>query len=341
MTGFRNSQEAALRRTLERLWGELAEKHYASDGRTLQSAELALPTPDGPLRLASDSYGLPHLLVPLAKGSKDVEDRRSSGVHLTTRTLLVDDEVVRFLDLECRRAALTGVFTGLVADICMVLAKVESVPEQAVPEALEAWRELLGGRPQWTSQRLAGLYGELLVLEHLLAVDPGAADTWTGPTGAAQDFRSHPNAIEVKTTTSTQGRLIHVHGVEQLLRPPAGSLRIVWLRLAVSAPGVADDVPSIVERCLAAGEPHTILSHLDRLGFPALSSSEIRAASFSLIDQRLFEVDDGFPSITPARFSSGVVPAGVSGIEYYVDLDTVPSSDGDLCQAVRHFLGAR
>lgn len=341
MTGVHKSQEAALRRTLEVLWRELAEKHSASDDRTLQSAELALPTPAGPVRLASDSYGLPHLLVPLVKGNKDVEDRRSSGVHLATRTLLVDDEVVRFLDLECRRTTLTGVFTGLVADICMVLARTESAPEQAVPEALEAWRELLGGRPQWTPQRLAGLYGELLVLEHLLAVDPGAADTWTGPTGAAQDFRSHSNAIEVKTTTSTQGRLIHVHGLEQLVRPPAGSLRIAWFRLEASAPGVADDVPSIVERCLAAGEPHTILSRLDRLGLPALASSEIRVASFSLIDQRLFEVDEDFPSITPARFSSGVVPAGVSGVEYYVDLDTVPSFDGDMHQAVRHFLGAR
>ncbi|GAA3745500.1 PD-(D/E)XK motif protein [Micromonospora maritima] len=341
MTGARNSQEAALRRTLEGLWRELAENQSASDDRTLQSIELALPTPAGPLRLASDSYGLPHLLVPVAKDTKDVEDRRSSGVHLTTRTLLADDEMVRFLDLECRRTALTGVFTGLVADICTVLAGTEFAPEQAVPEALEAWRELLGGRPQWTPQRLAGLYGELLVLEHLLAVDPGAADTWTGPTGAAQDFRTHPNAIEVKTTTSVQGRLIHVHGLEQLVRPPAGSLRIAWFRLKASAPGVSDDVPSIVERCLAAGEPHTILSRLDRLGLPALSSSEIRAASFSLIDQRLFEVDEAFPSITPASFSSGVVPAGVSGVEYYIDLDTVASLDGDLHQAVRQFLGAR
>ncbi|MDG4836940.1 PD-(D/E)XK motif protein [Micromonospora sp. WMMD967] len=341
MTGLRNSQEAALRRTLEGLWRDLTERQPTSDDRTLQSIELALPTPAGPLRLASDSYGLPHLLVPVTKGTKDVEDRRSLGVHLTTRTLLTDDEVVRFLDLECRRTALTGVFTGLVADICMVIAGTESAPEQAVPKALEAWRELLGGRPQWTPQQLAGLYGELLVLEHLLAVDPGAADTWTGPTGAAQDFRTHPNAIEVKTTTSAQGRLIRVHGLEQLVRPAAGSLRIVWFRLEAAAPGAADDIPSIVERCLAAGEPHTILSHLDRLGLPALSSSEIRAASFSLIDQRLFEVDEEFPSITPTKFSSGMVPAGVSGIEYFVDLDTVPSLDGDLHQAVRHFLGAR
>ncbi|MER7006714.1 PD-(D/E)XK motif protein [Dactylosporangium sp. NPDC000555] len=340
MTGVRGGQEAALRRTLERLWSELAGKRARSDGKTLQSAELALPTSAGPLRLASDSYGLPHLLVPLAKGAKDVEDRRSSGVHLTTRTLVVNDEAVRFLDLECRRTTLTGVFTGLVADICTVLARGESVPERAVPEALEAWRELLGGRPQWTSQRLAGLYGELLVLEHLLAVDAKAASTWTGPTGAAQDFRSHPHAIEVKTTTSPQGRLIHVHGAEQLVRPPTGSLKVVWLRLALTAPGVADDVPSIVDRCTAVGEPHMILSRLDRLGLPPLSSSEIRMASFSVIDQRLFDVDDEFPSITPARFSSGVVPAGVSGIEYYVDLDTVPPSDEDLHQAVRRFLGA-
>ncbi|GAA2634911.1 hypothetical protein GCM10010399_79510 [Dactylosporangium fulvum] len=340
MTGVRGGQEAALRRTLERLWSELAGKHSRSDSKTLQSTELALPTSAGPLRLASDSYGLPHLLVPLPKGAQDVEDRRSSGVHLTTRTLLVNDKVVRFLDLECRRTTLTGVFTGLVADICMVLARTESMPERAVPEALEAWRELLGGRPQWTSQRLAGLYGELFVLEHLLAVDAKAANTWTGPTGAAQDFRSHPHAVEVKTTTSPQGRLIHVHGAEQLVRPPTGSLKVVWLRLAVTAPGVADDVPSIVDRCTAAGEPHVILSCLDRLGLPPLSSSEIRMASFSVIDQRLFEVDDNFPSITPTRFSSGVVPAGVSGIEYYVDLDTVPPSDEDLHQAVRRVLGA-
>jgi hypothetical protein len=340
VTGVRGVQEAALRRTLESLWHKLAQQPAPSGAKTLQSTELALPTSAGPLRLALDSYGLPHLLVPLAGDAGDVEDRRSSGVHLTTRTLIVDEMPVRFLDLECRRTALTGVFTGLAADICLMLAQAETAPEQAVPQTLESWRELLDGRADWTTQRLAGLYGELLVLEHLLAVDATATNTWTGPTGAAQDFRNHPHAIEVKTTTSAQGRLIRVHGLEQLVRPQAGTLRIAWLRLVVSAAGVGDDVPSVVERCVAVGEPHMILSRLDRLGLPALSSAELRVTSFTLADLRMYEVDDAFPSITPASFAAGVVPAGVSGVEYYVDLATVAASGDDLPRAARHFLGA-
>ncbi|WP_327022536.1 PD-(D/E)XK motif protein [Micromonospora sp. NBC_01739] len=337
----RSRQDAALRRTLENLWRKLAENQFDNVGTTLQSAELALSCPAGALRLASDSYGLPHLLVPLEADAEDVEDKISSGVHLTTRTLLVGEDPVRFLDLQCMRTTLVGVFTGLVADICMVLVQPKTMPARAVPETLAAWRELLGGRPKWTLQRLAGLYGELLVLEHLLAVSQGAADTWNGPNGAAQDYRNGFDAIEVKTTTSVQGRMIRVHGLEQLVRPLAGSLRIVWLRLAVSAPGEGDDIPSIVERCLAAGEPNAILSRLDRLGLPPLSSSELRTASYTSVEQRIYLVDDGFPSITPARFAAGVIPAGVSGVEYLVDLDTVASTGDDLSCAARSFLEER
>ncbi|MFI5906023.1 PD-(D/E)XK motif protein [Dactylosporangium sp. NPDC051541] len=340
MTAAQHSREAALRRTLETLWHHTAEQARTSGGTTLHSVELALPTSAGPVRLASNAHGLPHLLVPLLRNANDVEDKRSSGVHLTTRTLVVDDHLVRFLDLECRRASVAGVFTGLAADICIVLARAESTPEHAVPKALEAWRELLGGREQWTVQRLAGLYGELLVLEQLLTLDAKATDAWTGPNGAAQDFRRHPNALEVKTTTSPQGRLVRIHGAEQLVRQPKGSLTMVWLRVTTSGSDVADGLPSIIERCTALGEPHTIFARLDRLGFPALSSPEIRTVRFSLIDHRLFDVNDDFPGITPARFSSGVVPAGISGIEYYVDLDTVPPQGGDLRWAAKQLLGA-
>ncbi|WP_375547068.1 PD-(D/E)XK motif protein [Micromonospora chalcea] len=334
------SQEAALRRTLEALWQELSEELSPAGGGTLQSAELALCTASGPLRLALDSYGLPHLLVPVGREVNNIEDRRSSGVHLATRTLVVGDEAITFLDLECRRRSLAGVFTGLVADICMSLAHSNNPAEQAVPKVLEGWRALLGGQQRWTLQRLAGLYGELLVLEHLLSIDSAAADTWTGPGGAAHDFRTHRNAIEVKTTTSPQGRTIHVHGFEQLTRPPSGTLKVVWLKLATSAPGSADDIPAIAQRCLSVGEPYKIISCLERLGIYSLTAPDLQASSFSLVDQRLFEVDDSFPSITPASFPSGLVPTGICGVDYVVDLDTVRHSDYSLHQGVRQFLEA-
>jgi hypothetical protein len=320
------------------LWSDVARNEPIVAAGSLSSADLKLPTTAGSLRLALDAHGLRHLLVPCADETAQVEDRESAGVHLTTRTLVVGSRPVRFLDLACRRTDLSGVFTGLVADVCLALAQDGHDPGTVLARTLASWRELFGGRrQQWTVPRLSGLYGELLVLEKLLEHESSSASTWEGPAGAAHDFRSHPNAIEVKTTPAPAGRVVRIHGVDQLERPVTGFLTLVWCRVAVVASGAGETIPNVVKRCLKLGGDQPLSSLLDRLVLPPMTSPDL-AVDFELIEHRLYDVGPDFPRITPDRFSDGATPAGVGGVEYLVDLDTVSPSDEQLPELARRFL---
>jgi hypothetical protein len=332
-------QALELRQMLERLWSEVQTRVPSTDRGALATAEMALHTPAGPLRLAVDESGCRHLLVPVPLGDRAVVDWLSSGVRMTTRVKVVADEPVRFLDLECRRDDLSGVFTGLVAEVCAVVAFQGQISGPDLSRMLESWRKLLGGDPQvWTVPRLAGLYGELLVLERLLDHDPACTETWVGPAGAPQDFRSHPHAIEVKSTASPTGRRIHVHGADQLECPASGRLTLVWYRFAVSPDGGGDGIRRAVERCLAKANTSGILSRLDQIGLPSLNSMEVGGVGFELVEQRIYDVDPDFPAITPAKFAGGSVPPGIQSIEYVVDLDTVAASEDDFDSVAIRFL---
>lgn len=304
----------------------------------MASAELALEVPAGPLRLAVDDAGHRHLLVPVSPEERLIGEWRSAGVQLNVLVKVVDDQVVRFLDLECRRDDLTGVFTGLAADICALIAKDRHISGRQLSAVLESWRKLLSGGQVWTVPRLAGLYGELVVLERLLDADPTATETWVGPTGAPQDFRRRVHALEVKTTTSAVGRTIRVHGTDQLERSENGSLTLLWSRFAVRPHGAADDLPAIVERCLQKAASALLLHRLDEIGLPSLTSEGVRGVSFELSERRIYDVGPNFPRITPDRFVAGIVPAGVQLVEYAVDLDTVPASNLDLTTVARTFM---
>jgi hypothetical protein len=332
-------QSLELRRTLEKVWSQVAVQVPGTEPGALASAELSLSAPAGSLRLGVDESGHRHFLVPVSADDQRVDDWISSGVQLRTNVKVVEDGAVRFLDLECRRDDLNGVFTGLVADICAVVAYERKISGPALSAMLESWRELLGGSRQiWTQARLAGLYGELSVLEHLLAVDPGATETWVGPTGAAQDFRRHPHALEVKATTAAIGRSVRIHGIDQLERPGTGMLALVWTRLAPLPRGEGDDIPSIVERCLTKASSASLLARLDQSGLPSLSATELRDASFKIVERRVYDVNPDFPRITSERFIGGAVPAGVSNVVYTVDLDTVPVVEDEFSTVLDRFL---
>lgn len=341
MSTANGGQESRLRSTLESLWTRIGVGAPVTAAGSLSSAEMMFPTAEGPLRLALDAHGMRHLLVPLATTASEVEDRQSAGVHLTTRVLVIDDVPVRYLDLACRRTDLAGVFTGLVADICLALARDVRDPGQALTVTLASWRDLFGGdRPVWTVPRLAGLYGELLVLEEILRRRPAAGGCWVGPTGAPQDFWSDRNAIEVKTTTATHGRVVRIHGLDQLDPPAGGFLSLVWYRVVSAAAGDGDTVPAAIGRCLTIGGDQPLLSLFDKLSLPPPATPELANTCFDVVERRLYDVDDVFPRITPDRFAVKVTPAGIGGVEYLVDLDVVTPADDDLPALTDRFLEA-
>ncbi|MBF0688428.1 MAG: PD-(D/E)XK motif protein [Cellulomonas sp.] len=294
------------------------------DGPTVASTAIALQVGGGSVRVGVDSEGHRHLLVPLAHSRPEVSDRSGTAVRLTTRPLTSEVGGGRYVDLECLRPDLDGVFTGLAADICLGLVSAPDDPGTTVRRHLENWRTLLGsGAQTWNATRLAGLTAELLVLEQLLGLDEGAVALWTGPDGAAQDFRSARHAIEVKASLTREGRLVRVHGTDQLEPPVGGVLGLVWFRLRQTSAENGDGLADLIARCLDGSSHTAMIERLGKLDFPGVASPVVREFRFEVVEQRWYLVDDGFPAISPQKFEHAAVPAGVGGVEYLVDLDVV------------------
>ncbi|NEM05453.1 PD-(D/E)XK motif protein [Geodermatophilus normandii] len=314
------SSQAALRRLLDTLWQQVLDGSTAEQRHPVATLSAPIETSAGSLRVGVDASEARHLLVPVDQDA-DVRDDRSAGVTLTTRVLMVDGVATRFADLVCRRRDLDGVFTGLCADICERVYADPSGTGPRVGAVLAAWRDLLSRRPEpWTRSRLAGLYGELLVLERVLRADARAASAWSGPFGTPQDFRSPRHAIEVKTTTSTNARVVRVHGSDQLERPAAGSLVLAFHRVAEDTKGRS--IGDLLRTCQDLAGP-ALMAALDELRLPAAGDA-LLTTSFTCTEQRWYEVDDDFPAVTPRSFRAGALPTGVGDVEYSLDLDHLP-----------------
>ncbi|WP_281154916.1 PD-(D/E)XK motif protein [Streptomyces sp. HYC2] len=315
-----------LRELLEGLWDRLDRQASVATESAMITARLEVSSPHGALRLGRDVDGLRHLLVPIGPGDRVDDDLRSAGVHLTTRMLLSDDELpVRYADIACRRHDLTGTFTGLVADLTGLIALNPDRAPSLIVRTLQAWRLLLGGTSnRWTVPRLAGLFAELAVLEDLLDVDPVSVRAWLGPLGCPQDFRGTHHAIEVKGTVAAEGRIVHIHGADQLEAPENGTLALAWLRITESTAPGARSIPEILAACREKTDDLGALeTRLAALGLPENNDGPMGRTRFLVTEHRWYEVAGDFPRVVRQNFVDGAVPTGVYSLEYQIDLDAV------------------
>jgi len=308
------------------LWNQIETPGPASP---LLTTVLELNINREPVRLGRDREGLPHLLVPLEEKYGRMRMPGGQGLSVVTRDLLVDDHPSRFLDVGCLRADLTHVFAGLAVDICMRLLE-GSESSRAVITAVDEWRALVErDSAAWTPSRCAGLFGELIIVDRLMDLNPYALAAWTGPFGAAQDFRTHLRAIEVKTTLSAERRVVRIHGSDQLEEPAGGALHLVWFRLGEPPDGTGATVRSMIARISDRVQDLNLWARcLSTLRLPSKEHPELDKRRFSIIEEKWYAVDDAFPRLVPASFKSCAIPGGVGGVEYLVDLDVVPGDNG-------------
>lgn len=325
------------RSTLERLWAELPVPKTTDGVGQLASADLLMPTAAGTLRLAVDGQGRRHLLVAYPNDQVIPRDLRSGGIALEGRTLLLDGRPVQFADLKCVDADLNSVFSTFIVVVLELFSTGIEISPQRLQDLLASWRKLLAGRTAgWTPSRAGGLFSELVVLERLLLLDPSAAAAWRGPFGEAQDFRRRNEALEVKSTLSQEGRVVSIHGLDQLAAPVAGTLGFGWMRLVVGDPGRTVD--ELASSCRSkAADPMAVDDAFGVLGW-SLAPEDVHELRFAPVEERWYQVAETFPKITNATLAAGGPPAGVSAVEYRVDLDYVLEDPAGLEAVLANFL---
>ncbi|MCA1832556.1 MAG: PD-(D/E)XK motif protein [Actinomycetota bacterium] len=305
---------------LNERWENLEAAGATASGG-LHTIDIPVATHDGDLLLGAGPGGR-RLLVPLAADQHATfkEDRRSSALLLLKRQLERNGALWWYADLSCPQPQLNHVFVALIVD---VLARIEVNPDKglmAMRRCMTEWRALFASRERvLTVRELAGLFGELMILQRLLERDPDCLELWRGPLHEPHDFSNGIRAVEVKASLADEGHIFQVHGLEQLQPPPTGSLLLAHLRIAQTLEE-GSTVPDLVATCRELSATGGFGARIEGSGYNTEHEESYRKISFELLEQSWFEVVDDFPRIVPESFGSGGKPEGITAVAYDVDL---------------------
>lgn len=200
--------------------------------------------------------------------------------------------------------------------------------QDALNTAVESFKELVAGRGRLDDDQVAGLFGELLLLEHLMDtfdVDL-ALNAWIGPRGEEHDFGLDQVDLEVKTTLSERRSHV-INGVNQLLPLTHRQLWLISIQLTRVGQGQGDTLDALCNRLLGrAGDRRPELRSL-------LLDCGWKAEDTGLYDTRMalrsrpraHHVDEHFPRLTSEVLESSVESAHlISDVHYRVDVAGLP-----------------
>lgn len=208
-------------------------------------------------------------------------------------------------------------------------------PDTALLAAVARWEALLSRPTLMSEEAQAGLFGELWLLERLIAtMGPGAVDAWVGPVPQPHDFRMGDIELEVKTTSG--GARVHtINGVGQLQPSMGCTLYLVSLKLASAGTGGRSlpEAVAAIETTLA-GNP-AVLERF-RAGLSANNYDPLHADRYHRKRRLrehavLIEVTDGVPRLTPDALGAidlRFAPQRFGRITYDINVEGLGVSDG-------------
>lgn len=202
---------------------------------------------------------------------------------------------------------------------------------RAVTASLAAFGEVLAGEALWNEEKRIGLFGELLLLEHLLRNLPAeeALSCWRGADFEEHDFDCGSVDVEVKSTT-LETRTHWISSLSQL-NPTLG--RPLWL-ISIQLTGAGTNGRSL-------GELISEIEH--KLTPPLTESFRDKLAAVGWRDHHVLDtrklrlrsvpasylVDQEFPALTErALKSAGFSTEKIVQLRYMLDLSQIPSSTG-------------
>lgn len=310
------------------------QKYAATDGWTIlragdpASSNLEIPTVKtevisaaGPVRLAVGPDGEPRVLLPLGERETVRTIVEAPSLRIVVTHLTQAEKQLRFLDIMCTAKHLESAFADVVEAIFSRVKQGLSCLEAAWT-TLEDFRSLLLAQADAgpTIEKVAGLAGELLILNRLIDRSPGAWRAWRGPAGDRHDFRSGSTSLEVKTTMKQGKSTIVVHGLNQLEPNAGGSLHLSHLTLEPSAGGLLSIAALARSAFARVDHPGQLQATLADAGCADPGSTPWNRHQFNLEAEAFYEISEEFPRLIPASLTGGKVPVGVSAVAYNVDL---------------------
>lgn len=254
--------------------------------------------------------------VPIPEGG--IFSERFAGTRLRTKDEWFDGRVHHLLRLECRKPTLRNEFAVVCAQFLEPGEQGTARQSLAADPAgwWQRWRELLGNVVQ--AKTPYSVLGELLTYEKIREYDPTAL--WMGPKSGSHDIESQQASYEVKSTISRYSMTIHISGNHQLAFSGVKPLTLVHFRFEQDPEG--ESVDATVGRLAGLGlDMDELEDLLESCGLEA--GGMARKVTYRVLDARRYPVGPEFPRITDAMFPGGALPAGITRIEYEVNLATL------------------
>jgi len=147
-----------------------------------------------------------------------------------------------------------------------------------------------------------------------------------GPHGARVDFINSKYSLEVKSTLQRKGCVITIHGINQL-EPSVDSCLYLAVFKFEEVPVGGETIIDLANEIISCGcERSTLFSKLANLDITVANINECSDLRFRMLEERIFRVDNEFPSITTKSFKDNRLPKGVIDLIYQIDLSTEPPS---------------
>ena len=197
----------------------------------------------------------------------------------------------------------------------------------AIRGVLDSYRRLLSSLGRLSEQQELGLYGELLVLNHLMGSvgEDKAVASWRGPMHEEHDFGLEGFDIEVKTTLS-EDRNHRISSLTQLEPSPDRNLWLVSLQLTTHGVGgttLPRSIQEMMDAMLSLAARLIFVERLTDAGWDP-SHSHLYTRQFTLRSEVLtFEVTSEFPAITAHHLQSAGLP-----IERFSHVSYILSTSG-------------
>ena len=217
------------------------------------------------------------------------------------------------------------IFYVLVDDLvdCLISNQGSVKGARALMLRLRKWEHLLEASSRGlTKSAQKGLFGELLVLGHLLSnslLEPlRVLNSWIGPDGDTRDFELGEIGIEVKTT-SVKGLLSVQISNERQLEIVAVDKLFLWcisIEISDNGTGLNEKVQEIENLLFVDPELlEKFRMKLIRVGYLEVDTHRY-TSKFFVREEFIFRISQGFP-----RIVSEGIPNGVFEVSYRVDLE--------------------
>lgn len=211
----------------------------------------------------------------------------------------------------------------------------KSVVSDAVVLELKCFAELLEEKQLLGIERQLGLFGELVILERLVAKNgPDALDAWIGPQREPHDFRLGTHEYEVKTTLYAN-RVHTINGIEQLI--PSKGCKLFLLSVLLGPAGLKDGASLQDKAQRLSAIFKAVPSHLERFT-TALEACGFRSADRNHYTRRfvmrrplaVIQVDKKFPAITRPTIHTALGPLAVrvEAVQYDVNVEGLGHEEG-------------